>query len=284
MKPFTIIICISFLSSCISSRSYQKSNAGYDAAIADSMLAHALDHEAIYTLLDTLKPMSSVKFLQYKIVSDSSTPAGAERIVSNDSLLKDIKTYQRICNTLSNGDWQFIVVPFAMTYNGNRNIEIYVVRKSRFKSLLHQKQLFFGQWGFTADADPATVLPIVEYEKKYNRFRAYGYLFGYPDYAVDFFVNAAITSDTDTSIHLVPRDFFAIPVYASEKGYFTYAMPKNHQPTSVDSSTYYKAMRTLETYKAKRQQYINKNGGLNATALWRDWNKELFRQQNRIKE
>ena len=36
--------------------------------LIDSIFAKALDHEALYTLLDTLKPISSIKFLQISIV------------------------------------------------------------------------------------------------------------------------------------------------------------------------------------------------------------------------
>lgn len=268
-----MLALIVMLSSCVSTRKGIIKNSEYDQALADSILAYALDHEAIYTLLDTIKPISSVKFLRYKVAADSSTAPGEERIVKDLSLLKEIRAYQKVCEALSIGDWQFVLMPFAMTTGNNRSIEIYAVRKSRFKSLLEQKQHFFGQWGFTPDANPATVLPVIEYEKKYNRFRAYGYLFGYPDYAVDFFVNATIQADKDTSIKIVPRDFFAIPVFAGPKGYFTYAMPKDHQPGATDSLTYYKAMKVLEAYKAERPKYINAAGGYNATALWIEWNK-----------
>ncbi len=268
--------CVVLLASCVSTRKSIGINDKYDHALADSILAYALDHESVYTLLDTIKPVSSVKFLRYKIAADSNTISGESHIVRDISLLDELKKYQKVCDVLSIGDWQFVLMPFAMTTNGDRNIEIYVVRKSKFRSMLEHKKHFFGQWGFTPDADPATVLPVIEYEKKYDRFRGYGYLFGYPDYAVDFFVEAAIHSDKDTSIKIVPRDFFAIPVFAGPKGYFTYAIPKGHRPTTSDSLTYYKAIKLLELYKTERSKYVNTTGEYNATALWMKWNKVNF--------
>ncbi|MBX3239251.1 MAG: hypothetical protein KIT80_18360 [Chitinophagaceae bacterium] len=284
MNRILLVIIIFIAASCTTTKQSRITGyPGFDQALADSMFAYALDHEAIYTLLDTLKPISSVKFLRYRVAADSATAAGAEKIVRHDSLLHPIAAYQKICHAFSRGDWQFVLNPFARTDDGYRNIEIYVVRRSRFRQLLEQKSHFFGQWGFTPDADPATVLPVIEYEKKYDRYRAYGYLFGYPDYAVDFFVDAAVQSDRDTSIGLVPRDFFAIPVWERPTGHFTYAMPKGHQPDETDSILYRKAVITLEQYKKERGRYINEQGGFNATALWLQWNDITLNEKRRRK-
>lgn len=277
MKKIFFFLLVVLIGSCTASKHAARQLNDMDRQLADSMLAYGLDHEAIYTLLDTLKPISSIKFLRYRIAADSNTPEGAEHIIRLQGMPDTLKAYQRICSALSTGDWQFVLNPFARTDDGYRSIEIYVVRKSRFKSILQQKQHFFGQWGFTPDADPATVLPVIEYEKKYDRYRAYGYLFGYPDYAVDFFVNASITSDRDTTIKLVPRDFFAIPVWAGDKGYFTYAMPKGHTPGETDSVIYRKSLDVLNKYRQERGKYVNNKGEMNALELWRRWNRKNIR-------
>lgn len=272
---FFISTCLFFVS-CANTRPLQNpADEEYDRALADSMLAYALDHEALYSLLDTIKPISSVHFMRYTVAKDSSMKDGDKEVVRHDSLLHTIERYQKVCRALSRGDWQFILAPFKMTDKNFRSLEIYVVRKSRMALVLRKYNHFFGQWGFTPAADPAVVLPVVEYELPYDRFRAYGYLFGYPEYAVDFFVQASIKADTDTSIKLVPRDFFAIPVYAGEKGYFTYAMPKGHQPGIEDSTIYRKAMITLSKYKSIRNRYMTATG-LQAVRLWQHWNKEKF--------
>ena len=93
-----------------------------------------------------------------------------------------------------------------------------------FPSCLKDRHLF-GQWGFTANANSATVLSVVEYENKNDRYRAYGYLFGYPEHAVDFFVEASITEEETGEF--VKRNFFTIPVEAGNSGDFTYAVPVN---------------------------------------------------------
>lgn len=241
-----------------------------DRSLADSMLAYALDHEAIYTLLDTIKPISSVKFLHFPVAKSGVQKDGDQVVTPADSLPELASRYARICALLSTGDHQFVMMPFAQKNGHERNIEIYVVRKSKFASLMAQHAAFFGQWGFTPGSDPAVVLPVIEYESKHDRNRGYGLLFGYPLYAVDFFVAANQRTEKDTTIKLVPRDFFAIPVYAGNKGYFTYAMPKGYTPTETDSSMYRSAVKTLAEYKVQRQRYITP-AGIKALDLWRNW-------------
>ena len=146
-------------------------------------------------------------------------------------------------------------------------MEIYVIRKSLFAKKIQQFQSFFGQWGFTPSTNPSVVLSVIEYESKWDRNRAYGYLFGYPAHAVDFFVEASKTQFADISKKLVPRNFFEIPVFAGEKGHFTYAIPKSYIPTNIDSSIYTNAINTLNKYKNTSSQFLTKNG-LKANALW----------------
>lgn len=269
-KIFLFISFAVLLAACSSTRKAQGySSSDYDKALADSVLAYALDHEALYTLADTLKPISSVKFLRYAIAKDSMLGDGDVAVTTKDSLLQKLERYQKVCTALSGGDWQFVLMPFERTEKAIRNMEIYVVRKSVFQKKLAAYQSFFGQWGFTPSANPSVVLPVVEYESRWDRNRAYGYLFGYPSYAVDFFVEAQKTQDKDTAHKLVTRDFFAIPVYAGKQGYFTYAIPKGQQPFASDSALYNKATATLERYKIIREKYVTQTG-LQAMKLWKE--------------
>lgn len=274
MKRFLFYtIFIIALASCGASRHFTKQSfTPAQAALADSILRYALDHEALYTLADTLKPISSVKYLDYKIAKDSSQKDGDAFVVKNLQYLDKVETYQQVCNQLSRGDWLFVLMPFENVDKGQRNITISVVRRSSFAKMLLRYAPFFGQWGFAANADPATVLPVIEYETQTDRFRGYGYMFGYPQHAVDFFVEAAKTQKADKEKKLVPRDFFAIPVYAGDKGYFTYATPKGYIPQEVDNRLLKNAGTTLEKYKSLRKKYET-TAGVKAFQLWKAMNK-----------
>jgi hypothetical protein len=221
-----------------------------DKAVVDSLLLTALDHEALYTLADTLKPMSSIKMYRLPLLSTNT--------IQRDSALQVLQQVQYIANTLCNRHFQFIVNPFERADSIYKNVELYVIRTTTLKKKIEQQYSFYTKLGITANTRPATVLAITEYEQKYTRWRSYGYLFGYPNYAVDFFVEAG--NSQDSTKEFVERDFFSIPVYAEKKGHFTYAMPKDHQPTIIDSALYNKAIITLEKYKKVRKKYTTESG------------------------
>jgi hypothetical protein len=220
-----------------------------EKVIADSLILNALDHEAIYTLIDTLKPMSSIQFYRLPLLSNNT--------VQKDSAYQVLATLQNIANKLSVADWQFVLQPFERGDSIYKNIELYVFRKSKLQQKIEEQTTFYKTLGITSGASPATVLAITEYEQKYNRWRSYGYLFGYPEYAVDFFVNAG--KSQDSTKQFVTRDFFAIPVFASTTGHFTYATPKSYKPNVLDSSLYYNAILSLAKYKRLRVKYVNDN-------------------------
>lgn len=256
-----LLLLISLLFACRSpknmvSTAYKKMSA-VEKQTADSLLAYGLDHEALYTLLDTLKPVSSIKL--YRLPLLSSLPH------QRDSALSVLQNVQKVAIGLSRGDFEFLVTPFERRDSVYKNIELYVVRKSRLKSMIRSHRDFYARLGITEDTPPATVLAITEYENKYDRWRSYGYLFGYPDYAVDFFVEAGKTQDSTSQF--VKRDFFQIPVYASEKGYFTYAIPQGHTPGATDSLIHQQAGGVLQGYKIARPKY-RYDSGLKATKLW----------------
>jgi hypothetical protein len=228
-----------------------------ERVLADSIIAYALDHEALYTLADTLKPMSSVQFYRMPVFSLEKR--------QRDSAQQELAILQRIVNILSVGDFQFVLNPFERTDSIYRNMEIYVFRKSRLQNAITAHADFFNKWGITAIANPATVLAITEYEQKYDRWRSYGYLFGYPDYAVDFFVDAG--KSQDSTKEFVKRDFISIPVYTGEKGYFTYAVPKGYQKNETDSLIYKKAYQTLSFYKKIRSRFYSESNN-SPIKLW----------------
>jgi hypothetical protein len=213
----------------------------------DTLLLYALDNEALYTLLDTLKPISSIKMYRLPLLSSNQS--------QKDSAVNTLIQLQKIAQTLSNKQFQFILNPFERADSIYKNIELYVVRTKMLNNKIMDNNSFYNTIGVVANTLPQTVLAITEYEQKYTRWRSYGYLFGYPNYAVDFFVEAG--KQQDSTKQFVTRDFFHIPVFSGNTGHFTYAMPKGNIPSSVDSALYYKASKTLSQYKLWRKNILN---------------------------
>lgn len=260
-KSLFVLILIFLCAACSTvryetGRSYKKLSTD-EKVLADTLLAYGLDHEALYTLMDTLKPVSSLKMYRFPLLSAS--------VSQRDSSLIKLQQLQKVARTMSNREIEFVVNPYKRTDSIYKNIQLYAVRKSRLKSIIRQHKDFYVKLGITEDSPAETVLSITEYESPYDRWRSYGYLFGYPDYAVDFFVEAG--KSEDSTKQFVKRDFFTIPVYARETGHFTYAMPKGHTPGAVDSLIYHKAGRTLSAYKTRKQKYF-KSSGFKAVRMW----------------
>jgi hypothetical protein len=183
--------------------------------------------------------------------------------------INDVNRWNRILGALSFEDYQFLLIPYKQVWDGYRNMQMLICRTDLLDKLLETQSSFFAQWGFVPGYDPAVVLTALEFEERNDRYRAYGYLFGYPEHAVDFFVDASIHyQKTD---EFVKRSFFNIPVFTSETARFTYALPEDFIPVAKDSMLFKEASVVLKQYQSIRPAYVNKNGKLEAIRLFRDW-------------
>lgn len=277
MKFKAILIFLSFfILSCGSQRyiasapgrAYEKLDAA-DKILADTLIMKALDNEGLYTVTGRLKPMSSVTDLQLIIAQKDSTLKGTRDITDlNSKDLAKLKRYQRVVNALQFPDLKFIIAPYRITNGNKRLMHINLYRPSLIDSLVRANQTFYGQFGIVNDSQPEIIISLTEYESAYERFRSYGYLFGYPEHAVSFFVNASITSDQTKQF--VQRDFFQIPVYSNKTGHFVYALPKGTKPGITDSVLYKRAAFYLEKYRLMRKQNVQKNRLLKPYQLLKD--------------
>jgi hypothetical protein len=251
----------------------------------DSILQKGLDNEALYTLLTDLKPMSSLVTFSFPIASDDSIKKSRADILdraTHGKYLDRLASIQQAFNLIDIPGLQFILVPYRSADKNRRIIQLSVVRIRELDNLLREKECFFGQFGLVPGTDPNVVATVIESCDPYERWRGYGYLFGYPDYAVDFFVNAA--KQKEQTGKFVKRNFFRIPTYAMpDEGNFVYAYPADHAPTAeVDSVIYYRAMEVLDDYREIRNSYLNADSALQSYKLIRDINKQRPSQKSRI--
>ncbi len=242
------------------------------ALLIDSILQTGLDREAVYTLLGRIKPMSSLKLYKMPLANTDSAKRSSPEIVDRAKkgrYLDRLSHVQKAINAIRLPDLAFVFIPYRAHQDSNRTIQLSVVRVSLLDSLLKAKESFFGQYGLVPGADPATVISTIENAGMYERYRGYGYLFGYPDYAVDFFVEA---SHTHRDVQKpTPRNFFNIPTHESKEGYFVYAYPKDYDPSrEVDSLLYHRSMQILERYEKLRDRYLNADSTVRAYRLLLD--------------
>lgn len=257
-----VVLAFVFIAACTSPKNtigkQYRSLENAEQQMADTILLNALQQEALYTLLDTLKPMSSVKMYKLPLLSSQSS--------QRDSALRVLQQVQKVANALSNKEVVFVLNPFARGDSIYKLFELYVVRVKQASKKIAQYEAFYSSLGIQPSTAVETLLAVTEFEQRYSRWRSYGYLFGYPAHAVDFFVEAGKTQDSAKKF--VTRNFFQIPVYVGSSGHFTYAIPKDYNPNATDSAIYHKAVQTLDMFKKIRPKYTTPSG-VKAVQLWR---------------
>lgn len=225
------------------------------------MLLSILDGEGLYTLVG-IKPMSS-GFVDARIGTTGTNLEARTENIAKTERLRQAMAALRIGDLLSTG-----LVPFANAVGADRYLDGYVFHHGAITRTIERQQGFFAYYGVTPSTPPSEVVMAFEPDEGPHRFRAFGWLYGYPDHAVDFFVQADL--DRRTRGEFVQRDFFQIPTFTGDTGQFVYAVPKGYAPQSVDLDLRAKAVKVLEFYRELREQFIGE-GKKGPVELVREW-------------
>jgi hypothetical protein len=128
----------------------------------------------------------------------------------------------------------------------------------------------FAAIGVAADDPLLAIVEAVDADPTVRRFRGYGHLFGDPEYAVDFFAEAA-EYEAMTG-EFVERDFIRIPTFESDEGRFVYAVPVGHQENDDDAALRARAAPVLARYAELRASFVGdrKPGVLSLVRTWFD--------------
>ena len=222
---------------------------------AETLLLKALDGEALYTIAAAIKPMSSG-------ISSLQVDAAAPDLTDADTLRQILAAWT--CG----GEIRATLHHFAAVYQGKRPLDAVVFNVPRMRALVKDRAAFFGPYGLSPASDPLEVLMAVEYDQTTARLRGYGYLFGYPDYAVDFFVQASDSQKASGTF--VERDFISLPTVLGER-HFVYAAPKGHQPNEADTALRAATEKVYQEYVARRARHITDGSASGVLALVREW-------------
>lgn len=224
---------------------------------AEQLLLSACDSEALYTIVGGLKPMST-GWVQASFKVDNPDVAALEEL---REIVAHLQCGDEITAELSH---------FARPLDGKVALQGAFFHRPALRDELARRADFWHKWAFTPRTQPLEILLAVEYAPAAERFRGYGYLFGYPQHAVDFFVQASAQQDADPEKKLVPRDFLHIPTIARETNRFVYAVPKGQAPNAEDIALRERAAPILAEYRKRRAQYIGP-GKPGIARLLRDW-------------
>lgn len=222
---------------------------------ARDLLLTALDGEALYTIAADIKPMSSGFY-------------STQVTVSGPDLGEAEEVRQVLQAWTCGGELAASLHHFAAVYDGRRPLEGVVFNLHTVRRTFAAKAGFFAGYGISPSAEPLEALMAVEYDATSARLRGYGYFFGYPDYAIDFFVAAA--DEQKASGTFVARDFRSLPTARGERR-FVYATPKEHQENEADRTLNAAVQGVFNDYMARRARHITNNDSSNVLRLVREW-------------
>ena len=226
-------------------------------AKSEEMLLKALDNEALYTLVGGLKPMSTVGTTISFSVDTPDTAAVVER--------------RRMLAAWRCGDAIFADVRVFRAINeGKRSASSEVFHRPALDAVLQRHAAFFAPLGLTPGSHPMEALTTIEWSERGPRWRGQGYMYGYPDDAVDFFVESGEAEARGGAF--VPRDPIRVPTFAAgvDRSNFVWTVAKDHQENEADRAIKTRAAQILAAYSARRDRYIG-TGKPGAFALLRDW-------------
>lgn len=229
---------------------------------AEALLLKALDGEALYTIASDIKPMSSgFVSMQIKVAAPDVAEAEAVR-----QILAAWTCGDRLIARLHH---------FSAVYDGARPLEGVVFNTHAMRAMIGRRASFFAPYGITPSADPTEALLAIEYDQTTARLRGYGYFFGYPEYAVDFFAKAA--DDEKATKQFTARDFVSLPTVSGERR-FVYAVEKDHQQNDADRALAARVNVVYQDYVARRKKHIGAQGAAGVLALVREWLPKSNRQ------
>jgi hypothetical protein len=222
---------------------------------ADALARRLLDGEALYTVTGGLKPVSD-GFWQTRFPASQATSP-------------EVDEAKRLLATLPLGpDLETGVYVFAAAHEGKTSASAFVAHKPSLRALVNRRADVFGPLGITVDTPPQQVMEKIDRGPRSARWRAYGLVFGYPEYAIEFFVEAG-ERQAETK-KFVERDFVQLPTFASEEGRFVYAVPKGHTERGEDRQLRATTADTFTRYRAWRAVYLD-DQKLGAVELLRNW-------------
>jgi len=241
------------------------------ARLADRLLLEAADGEALYTLAGGLKPLSSGRAFSVRVA-----PALDHAAMDSLELMRGAAALLA-CGEI--GAFVHVFTATSATADGDtrRSAEVVVYHRARVADLVRSHAAFFATLAITPSADVREVLAAVENAPRADRWRGYGLLFGYPEAAVEFFVQAGVEGDSTRAI--APRDFRRIETFRkfpaardapATLSSFVYAVPKGAPESTADRALRDAAAPIYARYERERaRRIVGDSAG--ALVLWRGW-------------
>jgi hypothetical protein len=224
--------------------------------LSEELLLAALDSEALYTIVGQIKPVSEGFWGTY-------FPMEFADLSEIEKVREAVKPWSK------GGCFAADVLIYEKQQFGRRYASLYLAHAPTLQTVMSKQAKFFNRFGPACDLPVHQVMMTIERSTSpEERWRGFGFVFGYPEYAIDFFVGAGL-HQRETG-EFIERDFRHIPTFGSKQGRFVYAVPKTSPLRSEDTDLLKRAEPILTEYRRRRAQYIG-DGKSGPVELLRDW-------------
>lgn len=205
------------------------------------LLLKALDSEALYTLVGGDKPVSEGFYsTRFRIA-----PPDVSEIEKHRQLI----SVWTCGSSISSG-----IMTFEQLHDGERFAAGWLANEDALRQLRKTHSGYFEALGITESSTAESVMLSIERSSRpEERWRGFGLVFGYPDYAVEFFVRAGL-HQRETG-EFVERDFRQYPTIQRPTGGFVYAVPKVTREQSEEAELRERCRLVLEEYKGLRKEF-----------------------------
>lgn len=228
---------------------------------AEDLFLRILDSEGLYTVIGGTKPVSS-GFVRFSVEVDHGS-------------IEEVDRHRRLLAAFRCADTVFATVHhFTRTYENlktgrrERPYEGIVVALDSLRRLVRAHASYFQRLGVSEHSHPLEILMAVEYATDGERWRGYGWMYGFPAAAVDFFVKAGLHQQRTGEF--VRRRFVSLPTFARQERGVVYAVAENAADTEIDHDFRRSIEATLAEYRRRRERYVGP-GKPGVARLLRDW-------------
>lgn len=226
-----------------------------DRAVAERLLTRLLDSDALYTLTTSMKPIGMG--FAYRLL-----PEGEGEVHS------EIAAWRRVLPAFRCGEQvEAAVLPIGPVYRGKQFWQVVIARRDAVRAVESAHIEYFARYGLDSSRGALAMLQQLDRIPGDPVAEGYGYLLGWPDYAV---AHAASARSLRRQHRYVPGGSQIIPTFDEKGLQFYWDTPYGHPENEEDTRRKEAARLALEVYREKRTRFIGE-GLPGAASLLREW-------------
>jgi hypothetical protein len=275
---------------------------------AEQLLLRGLDSEALYTIAADIKPMSSgfeltaARFYNKRGVYI----LGLIIFITVPAILKwryDWRSYWKLlitavgCSLMIFGLFRVALLPqrnadeleqimrtwkcggeivgrlhrFKSPFDGTPQMMAYAFNIPLMAKTITEHADLFAPLNVSPSSAAIDIISALQRKDRSTMHRGFGLLYGYPEDAINFFVDAE--KQRQATGEFIKRDFVSLPTFDMFQGEyrFVYAVLKGAGRTKADYALAARVQPVFDEYLKRRARHIHDDSGAGVLSLVREW-------------